>query len=542
MHIATIWEALSDAFEAHAFHTHGATVRTWREFDVRAARLASAFLEAGLQPGAKIGLFMHNRPEYLEAQFAAFKMRAVPINVNYRYRAEELRYLLDNADVEALVYQQSFAEDVERVRGSLPKLRLRIEVSGDAPALHGALAFQDAIARFPAMARIPRPEDDVYIIYTGGTTGMPKGVMYPQGQLCRTFVRPFEALGYKRPSTPAEVVDSARRIAEHGLSPVSLICCPLMHGTGMWLGAIMPSFQGGRLVTLPGASFDADEAWRAVARERATSVSIVGDAFARPMARALETAAAAGAPYDITSLRRIVSSGVMWSREVKESLLRHHDVELNDVVGSSEGGVGGSRMTRADSAHTAEFTLNEDVTVLKEDGTPVTPGSEEIGLIATAFNLPLGYYKDPEATARAFRVVNGRRYSFPGDYAKVNADGSIVLLGRGSNCINTGGEKVFPEEVEEAVKQHPAVEDCLVVGVPDQRFGQRVVAIVALAPGARAGADEIVARVRARLSSYKAPRGVYFADAIKRFSNAKADYAWAKDYALAANANASDIP
>jgi len=315
-------------------------------------------------------------------------------------------------------------------------------------------------------------------------------------------------------------------------APIALPACPLMHGTGMWLGGFITLVLGGTVVLTPRPGLDPDHIWGLVERHRVTDLVIVGDAFARPLLAALETAAERGNPYDLTSMRQIISSGVMWSAENKQDLLKHHNMALVDAMGSSEGGMGTSVTSREASSETAKFVLNEGVKVFTEDGREVQPGSGEMGLIATSGNVPVGYYKDPEKSAATFREIDGVRYSFPGDFATVAADGSITLLGRGSACINTAGEKVFPEEVEEAIKRHPEVADSLVVGVPDERFGERVVAVASCSQPDAVTEAELLDFVREHLAGYKLPKQVVFVDRVQRAPNGKADYQWAKRTAL----------
>ena len=306
-----------------------------------------------------------------------------------------------------------------------------------------------------------------------------------------------------------------------------------MHGTGMWLACFVHMSMGGAIVLTPKLGLDPDLLWSLVERHRATDIIIVGDAFAKPMLAALDDAAERRSPYDISSVKQIMSSGVMWSAETKQGLLRHHDMVLADMMGSTEGGMGGSFTSRDAPTQTASFVLNEGVKVFNEDDREVEPGSGEMGMVATSGMVPLGYYKDPVKSAATFREVDGVRYSFPGDFATVEADGTIRLLGRGSVCINTAGEKVFPEEVEEAVKRHPDIADCLVVGVPDDRFGERVVAVASYSgePGAAEG--EVIEFTREHLAGYKLPRRIVFVDRVRRAPNGKADYKWAKGAALA---------
>ncbi len=315
--------------------------------------------------------------------------------------------------------------------------------------------------------------------------------------------------------------------------PVTVVACPLMHGTGMWLGSLAPLLTGGTVITTPQLGLDPDLIWTLVGSHRATDLVVVGDAFARPLLAALDEAERRGEPYDLSSLRQIVSSGVMWSREVKEGLLRHRDMMLVDAMGSTEGSMGSSVSSRASGPTTAKFQLAEGVKVFTDEGREVEPGSGEIGKLATSGFVPLGYYKDPVKSAETFREVDGVRYSFPGDYATVEADGSITLLGRGSVCINTAGEKVFPEEVEEAVKRHPAVVDCLVVGIPDERFGERVVAVASFHDDQDVSEPELIEFARDHLAGYKLPKQVLRVPQVQRAPNGKADYKWAKSTALA---------
>jgi acyl-CoA synthetase (AMP-forming)/AMP-acid ligase II len=317
-------------------------------------------------------------------------------------------------------------------------------------------------------------------------------------------------------------------------SPVSLSACPLMHGTGMWLGCMVPLMSGGSVVTTAKLGLDAHLLWGLVEQHQVSEMVIVGDAFARPLLAALDEAEALDNRYDLSSLQQMLSSGVMWSAEIKAGLLRHHDMVLSDIMGSTEGGMGGSVTSRDSQVATAKFQLNDGVKVITDEGQFVEPGSSEIGKVATSAFVPLGYYKDPQKSAETFREIDGVRYSFPGDYATVAADGTINLLGRGSACINTAGEKVFPEEVEEAVKRHPAIADSLVVGVADERFGERVVAVASYQDGESCDEAALIEFTRDHLSSYKVPKAVLFVDHVQRAPNGKADYKWAKQTARTA--------
>lgn len=528
-HFATIWELIADTVAESTALICGAVRRSWREFDERASRVAGLLAEAGIGAGAKAAIYLHNCNEYLEAQYGIFKARACPINVNYRYKADELVYLLDNADCEAVFYQGCYAPRIQEIRNRLPRVALWVQIDdGTESLISGALDYERALAQSPAAPRIERSGKDVYMLYTGGTTGMPKGVMYPNDEFCRAMTAGYTARGLTPPESPEGVPPLVRQLREKGEVPRSLVACPLMHGTGMWVGAMAPLFLGGTVVTIPRLGFDPDLLFSLVERHRVTEITIVGDAFARPMLAALDAAAKAGTPYDLSSLRRITSSGVMWSREVKLGLLRHRDMTLLDAVGSTEGGMGISVTTRHASEATAKFALHPGVKVITDDGREARPGSGEIGKLATSRLVPIGYHKDPKKSAETFREYGGVRYSFPGDYARVEADGTITLLGRGSGCINTAGEKVFPEEIEEAVKRHPSVYDCLVMGLPDPRFGERVVAVVSARPGRDIDSQEIIDFAHGRLAGYKAPKEVVLVKEVPRTPNGKADYDSAK--------------
>ena len=537
MHFATVWESLADVIGDATAIVHGDTRRTWTEYDNRSARIAAAYVDAGLVPDSKVGLFLYNSNEYLEAQYAAFKMRGVPVNVNYRYLDEELWYLLDNSDAEALVFHSSLGDRVARIIGRLPKIKLLIEVDdGGAGQVDGARSYDHVVAGYDPMPRITRDESDIYMLYTGGTTGMPKGVMYAMGGMTGGFITSGFPLVGAAPITEAALVASAvTDIVSAGNQIISIPSCPLMHGTGLWLGAFIPHLMGGSVITLPSRSLDSDELLTTVQNEKATSVVIVGDSFAKPIVRALEAAIEAGKPYDTTTLKMVVSSGVMWTSEVKAQMLELiPQAVLLDAMGSSEGSMGMQISMRGMPIETAKFSQSPTTKVFTDDDREVVAGSGEAGMVAAGGNVPIGYFKDPEKSARTFRTIGGVRYSFPGDMATVNADGSLALLGRGSQVINTAGEKVFPEEVEEAVKRSEGVLDCLVVGVDDEKFGQSVTAVASLAEGATIDEATIIASVKGQLAGYKAPKRVIFVSAVPRAPNGKADYKAAKQQALEA--------
>ena len=533
---ATIWESIADSIGDSPAVTQGTVTRTWSEYEKRASRLASALVDAGLQPQSKVGLYLYNSNEYLEAQFATFKFRGVPVNVNYRYLDEELLYLLDNSDAEALFFHSSLGDRVARVVDRLPKLKLLVEVSDDGEHhVVTAIPYNTLLADYDPMPRITRDEDDIYMLYTGGTTGMPKGVMYQMGSLVDGFVNGGLAfIGMTPPAEISQLGTTVRDAHANGIRPITIPGCPIMHGTGMWIGAMMPQSGGAHVVTLQKRSFDAHEMFQVVQEKKATLAVVVGDSFVKPMIRALDEAIAKGTPYDASSLKMIASSGVMWTSEVKEALLeRIEHVVLLDAMGSSEGSMGTSISMKGLPPKTAKFAVAPTTKVFTDDDREVVPGSGEIGKVAAGGAVPLGYYKDPEKSSKTFRTINGVRYSFPGDMATVEADGSLTLLGRGSQVINSGGEKIFPEEVEEAVKRVEGVLDCLVVGIDDEKFGQAVTAVASLSPGATVEEAAIIANVKTQLAGYKAPKRVIFVTQIPRAPNGKADYKTARDMAIA---------
>jgi len=532
---ATIWESIADSIGDSPAVTQGTVTRTWSEYEQRASRLASALVDAGLQPQSKVGLYLYNSNEYLEAQFATFKFRGVPVNVNYRYLDEELLYLLENSDAEALFFHSSLGDRVARVVDRLPKLKLLVEVSDDGEHhVVTAVPYNTLLADYDPMPRITRDEDDIYMLYTGGTTGMPKGVMYQMGSLAEGFVNGGLAfVGMTPPPDISQLGNTVRDAHANGIRPITIPGCPIMHGTGMWIGAMMPQSGGAHVITLQKRSFDAHEMFQVVQEKKATLAVVVGDSFVKPMIRALDEANAKGTPYDASSLKMIASSGVMWTSEVKEALLdRIEHVVLLDAMGSSEGSMGTSISMKGVPPKTAKFAVAPTTKVFTDDDREVQPGSGEIGKVAAGGAVPIGYYKDPEKSSKTFRTINGVRYSFPGDMATVEADGSLTLLGRGSQVINSGGEKIFPEEVEEAVKRVEGVLDCLVVGIDDEKFGQAVTAVASLSPGAKVEEAAIIANVKTQLAGYKAPKRVVFVTQIPRAPNGKADYKTARDMAI----------
>jgi len=501
---------------------HGDREVSWGELARRTRSLAAGLIARGAQPGDKVAFYLRNSTAYTELLGACFKARLVHVNVNFRYVDDELHYIVDDSDAAFVVFDAEFEDRIERIRARLPKVRGWLQVGGT-PASYAESYESVALEAPEADLAIERSPDDLVFIYTGGTTGVPKGVMWRQEDIwgaigAGTSIR---ANAGKAPASPQEHIDN---VAAQGPGPRQMCVCPLMHGTGL-LTAIGNFVGGGSILTLQGARFDAGELFDEAQRLRAGSLVIVGDAFARPMLEALD---AEPDRWALDDLKVILSSGVMWSREVKEGLLRHlPDVSLADLFGSSEAiGFGRSVTSRKqpDGGRTARFRVGNHCKVFTEDFREVVPGSGERGFIARTGPIPVGYYKDPEKTAKTFPEIDGVRYSIPGDWCTVEADGTLTLLGRGSATINTAGEKVHSEEVEEVLKLHPDVADALVVGVPDPKWGQAVTAVVELQSGSFDEAD-LRSHVRGHLAGYKAPKRVFAVpDVMFRAPNGKADY------------------
>jgi fatty-acyl-CoA synthase len=521
LNFADVWEQITDALPDAPALVHGDLRRTWREFDERADGVARALLDLGVQRQDKVAQYLYNCPEYTESVFATAKASLVPVNTNYRYTDVELAYLWDNADAVAVVFHASFTETIERVRSRVQRVRLWLWVDdGSGPCPDWAVRYEDVSASAGERVRASwgRSGDDIYMLYTGGTTGMPKGVMWPMGDLIDAFARSAgdPKAVWQLPAAPG---------------PVGLPACPLMHGTGALVSYIVLN-AGGSVVTLSQRTFDPEELLDTAQREKANVLAIVGDAFAKPMLRSLDSNPGR---WDLSSVLAIISSGVMWSEETKQGLLKHHPVMiLQDSFGSSEAiGMGQSVSTGSGVSHTATFTIGENARVIRDDGSEITAGSGEVGMLAVRGLVPVGYYKDPEKSARTFRVIDGVRFSIPGDFATIEADGTLRVLGRGSVCINTGGEKVFPEEVEEVLKRHDSVLDAAVVGVPDEKWGEAVTAVVEGEPGAELSEDEIIKHVKANLAAFKAPKRVVFVDSIGRSPAGKLDYPGLREQVMA---------
>ena len=524
--LADLFEIVVDRVPDRCALVAGPARRTYWELDERANRVAHHLAAAGVAPGGHVAVLAWNRVEWLETELGIYKARAAVVNVNYRYVASELAYILENSDAVAVVAERSFAPLLVEARAEAPALRHVVVVDdgadeGSAVAALGALDYEDALAAAsPARDFGSRSPDDPYLLYTGGTTGTPKGVVWRAEDI---FFAALGGGGFGQPpiTTPEEL---ASRVAAD--PTVGVVNAPMMHGGGQWVTFI--TFYGGNTAVLNcDRHYDGDAVLRLAEREHATSIMVVGDAMARPLADAL---AAPDADYDLSTLAAIGSGGAILSKAVKEELrARLPGVLVTDSFGASETGAAGTVLDFGQPAAGPTFTISDWVTVLDEHGRRVEPGSGQVGRLARRGHIPLAYYRDPDKTAATFVTdADGVRWVVPGDSATIEADGTLHLLGRGSMCINTGGEKVYPEEVEAALKAHADVFDAVVVGVPDERLVERVAAIVTPRGGARPSLETLQAFCRTTLAGYKVPRQLALTDEIPRTPVGKPDYRWAK--------------
>ncbi len=529
---ATVLETVADVRGDAAAVTQGDRSVSWRALDEQASRLASHLDSVGIGQESRVGVALWNSPEYFVALWAILKVRGVPTNVNYRYQPAEMAYIFDDADVRAIIYDGSLAE---RVGGAAQQAKVPpalVQLGGER-LLDGAVSWETAQQSEP-MPRIRRGNDH-WLMYTGGTTGMPRGVLSRHSWLYNVAAaNGFLNLQVETPQTLDALRATLEELARQDRWMVCLPAPPLMHGAGIYtsLGALI---AGGRVACLTSRALDADEIARTIEKQRVDTLGIVGEVFARPLADALDRAAAEGRPYDLSSLQRILSFGVTWSAETKQRLLAHGDFVCRDLVAASEGGPFAVAETRpGEEAKTSRFRLLPGCRIVTDDNRDVVPGSGEIGALAAPADAQVRYLGDEEKTASTFRWIGDQRYVVPGDLASIDTDGWVTFHGRGSSVVNTGGEKVFVEEVENVVRQHPAVADVMVVGVPDPRWGHRVAAVVSLQPEHSLTLEQLREHVGRHLADYKRPSVLAVEPELQRSPSGKANLRWAYDVAAQA--------
>jgi len=527
--LADLFENAVDHFGDREYVVAEGKRRSYSQMEERANRLAHHLAANGVGPGDHVGIYAYNCVEWVEILWAVFKIRAVWININYRYVEAELAYIFENADLTALVYAREFAPRVEGVRRTLGGLKhsVVIQDGSDADVSRlGSADYEEALAgSSPERGFGPRSPDDRYMLYTGGTTGMPKGVVWRHEDVFYALGGGLDAQTGERAERPEDMVEWGKR-SETQLCFLSI--APLMHGASQW-SVMSGSFVGRKTVLI--AKFEPAEVWRLVETEQVNNIMITGDAMGRPLVEALDTRAAS---YDVSSLFLLVSTAAVFSPTVKDDFFSHFpNLLIIDSIGSSEsGGNGMALITKGNTAMIGggpTVKAGPGTMVLDENFDVIPPGSPLVGKVGRCGNIPIEYYKDPKKTAETFVTAkDGTRYAMPGDYATIGEDGTITLLGRGSVSINSGGEKIYPEEVEAAVKSHPDAYDCVVVGVPDERFGNRVAAVVQPREGAKLALEDIQEQCRKKIAGYKVPRQLHLVDSIERSPSGKPDYRWAK--------------
>ena len=532
--LADLFENAVDAFSEREFVVAEGKRRSYAEMEARANRLAHHLQAHGIGPGDHVGIYALNSVEWVESMWAICKLRAVFININYRYVEDELAYIFDNADLVALIYEKRYSQPVAAVRKRIPKLKHAICIDHESDDESGhALPEVEAVDYEAAMASGsperdfgPRSDDDHYIIYTGGTTGMPKGVVWRHVDIFFALGGGIDPYTGQRVQKPEEMIERG-----HGESgQVFLPIAPLMHAATQW-GVISGGFVGRKVVLV--ANFDPERIWQVVAEEKVTGIMITGDAMARPLVEALDRVASG---LDLSHWALLVSSAAVFSPTVKDRFFEQKEnLLIIDSIGSSETGNNGMQIITKGNTEMKgggpTVKAGPGTVVLDENFKPLTPGSDVVGKVARGGDIPLEYYNDPVKSAETFVSVDGVRYARPGDFARLEADGTITLLGRGSVSINSGGEKIYPEEVEHAVKDHPDVYDCVVIGVPDERFGSRVAAIIEPRPGRTPELGDVQDHCRAKIAGYKIPRQLHIVEKIERSPAGKPDYRWAKSIA-----------
>lgn len=530
--LADLFEAVADTVPEREALVCGDSRASFAELERGANRIAHYLKSIGVKPGDHVGLYMYNCNEYLEAMLGCFKVRAVPINVNYRYVKDELLYIFDNADMVACIHHREFIPHIAEVRSAAKKLAHFISVEDDSGAdlnLIGSVDYQQAKAGQSEQRDFaPRSEQDYFVLYTGGTTGMPKGVMWPHKSV---FFAAMGGGGHFSPHGPCEKPeDIATRITEHAMTGIAL--APLMHGASWWYACIQ-LLAGNKLVLNHHRSLDGAQVWDIVEQEKVNAVQIVGDAMAIPL---LDALASNPDRWDLSAVFNIGSGGAIFS-DAKQDAFKEYfpNVFITNAFGSSEGGqMGMDNGSRKGATGLGNVTRNDYMDVIIDEPDQPRRHAEkgETGIFARSGYIPLGYYNDPEKTAKTFVEVDGKTWLLTGDAAKLEEDDTITVFGRGSNCINSGGEKIFPEEVEDALKAHDGIFDALVIGVPDERWGSRVSAVIQARDGAQLDLKGVQEHCRQHLAGYKLPREIHLIDELPRQPSGKPDYKTAKAYAL----------
>jgi acyl-CoA synthetase (AMP-forming)/AMP-acid ligase II len=530
--IADMYEMVADKVPNRIALVCGEQRATFAQLEEGANKLAHYLAGQGVGPGDHVGLYMYNCNEYLEGMLACFKIRAVPINVNYRYVQDELLYIFDNANMVACIHNQEFAPHIAEVRDSAPDLKTLIYVSDESgcdPQQIGSVEYGSCLAGQSADHDFAeRADDDLFILYTGGTTGMPKGVMWPHKSVF------FAAMGGGGWFHPDGAITAPEQIAERiGDFPiVGMALAPLMHGACWWYACIQ-LLAGNTVVLNPSRAMVGEEIWDIVAREKVNAISIVGDAMAVPLLDALD---ANPERWDLSSIFSVGSGGAVFSESKQEAFRQHFpNVFIMNSFGSSESGNMGMDGGGKKGQGLGNVAKSEFMSVITDvEGEPhqhVSPG--EMGIFARSGYIPVGYYNDPVKTAKTIVDVDGTPWLLLGDEARLEDDGTITVYGRGSNCINSGGEKIFPEEVEQALKAHPGIFDCLVVATPDERFGSRVTAVVAARDGVELTLESVQEDARKYIAGYKLPRELHIVDEVPRAPSGKPAYPKALELALA---------
>ncbi|AQA02513.1 acyl-CoA synthetase [Mycobacterium sp. MS1601] len=529
LNIADLAEHAIDAVPDRVALISGDEQLTYAQLEEKANRLAHYLIDQGVKKDDKVGLYCRNRIEIVIGMLGIVKAGAILVNINFRYVEGELKYLFENSDMVALIHERRYSDRVANVLPETPEVTTVLVVedgSDDDFSSYGGVEFEAALEQgSPQRDFGPRSEDDIYLLYTGGTTGFPKGVMWRHEDIYRVL---FGGTDFATGEPVKDEYDLAKQAAENN-PMVRYPIPPMIHGatqSATW----MALFSGQTVVLAP--EFNAHEVWKTIHDHKVNLLFFTGDAMARPLLDALLAHQDEGNQYDLSSLFLLASTAALFSTSLKEKFLELLPNRIiTDSIGSSETGFGGTSVVAKGQSHTGgpRVTIDKFTAVLDEDGNPVEPGSGKRGVIAKRGHIPVGYFKDEKKTAETFKTFNGVRYAIPGDFAEVEADGTVTMLGRGSVSINSGGEKIYPEEVEAALKGHPDVFDALVVGVPDDRFGQHVAAVVHPREGTRPTLAELDAFVRTEIAGYKVPRSLWLVDEIKRSPAGKPDYRWAKD-------------